>query len=70
MQEEKFEVDLKLLQLEGCDVVLGVDWMKGVSPISFDFNRMEVSFEKGGRRMTLRSGKETATYKMIVGKRL
>lgn len=38
--------DLSLLQLGGCDVVLGVDWMKRVNPISFDFNRMEVSFEK------------------------
>lgn len=36
MQGEKFETDLRLLQLGGCDVVLGVDWMKGVSPISFD----------------------------------
>ena len=47
MQEEKFEIDLRLLQLGACDVVLGVDWMKGVSPISFDFNRIEVSFENG-----------------------
>ena len=55
MHEEKFEANLKL-QLGGCDVVLGVDWMKGVSSISFDFNRMEVSFEKERRRMTLTSG--------------
>ena len=48
----------------------GVDWMKGVSPISFYFNQMEVSFEKRGRRMTLTSGKEVATCKMITGKRL
>ena len=71
MQEEKFEAtDLRLLQLGGCDVVLGVDWIKGVSPISFDFNRMEVSFEKRGRRMTLTRGKEVATCKMITRKRL
>ena len=38
-------------------MVLGVDWMKRVSPITFDFNRMEVSFEKGGRNMTLAGGK-------------
>ena len=31
---------------------------------------MEVSFEKGGRRMTLTGGKETATCKMITSKRL
>lgn len=70
MQKDEFEADLRLLQLGGCDVVLGVDWMKGVSPISFDFNRMEVSSEKEGKRMTLTSGQEVATCKMIMGKRL
>ena len=44
--------------------------MKEVSPISFDFNRMEVCFEKEGRRMTLSGDKETGTCKMISGKRL
>lgn len=56
MQGEKFEADLRLLQLGACNVVLRVDWMKGVSPISFDFNRMEVFFEEG-RKMTLSGGK-------------
>ena len=68
MQGEKFEADLRLLQLGSCDVVLGVDWMKRVSPISFDFNKMEVSFEKEGRRMTLLGNKEVGTCKMISGK--
>lgn len=30
MQGEEFEADLRLLKLGGCDVVLGVDWMKQV----------------------------------------
>lgn len=70
MQGEKFEADLRLLQLGGCHVVLGVDWMKGVSPISFDFNKMEVSFEKDGRRMTLTGKNEMGACKMISGRRL
>lgn len=70
MQGEGFEADLRLLQLGGYDMVLGVDWMKGVSPISFDFNRMEVSFDKEGKRMTLKGGRETGTCKLITGKRL
>ena len=44
--------------------------MKGVSPISFDFNRMKVSFETEGRKMTLSEGKEVGMCKMISGKRL
>ena len=70
MLGEPFEANLRLLGLGGCDVVLGVDWMKEVSPISFDFNRMEVSFEKGGRRWTLFGGREAGVCKMITGKKL
>ena len=46
MHGEIFEADLRLLKFGGCHIVLGVDWMKGVSPISFDFNKMEVSLLK------------------------
>ena len=70
MQGERFEADLRLLQLGGCDVVLGVDWMKEVSPISFDFNRMEVSFDKEGRKMTLSGEKESRSCKMISRRKL
>ena len=68
MQGEEFEADLRLLKLGGCDVVLGVDWMKHVSLICFDFNKTEVTFEKEGRRMTLIGSKEVGVCKMIMGK--
>ena len=63
MQGEGFEVDLRLLKLGGCDVVLGVDWMKHISPICFDFNKMEVTFEKEGKHMTLMGSKELGICK-------
>ena len=63
-------VDLRLLKLGGFGVVLGVDWMKGVSPISFDFNKMEVTFEKDGNTKTLSGNHESGMCKMISGKRL
>lgn len=44
--------------------------MKGVSSISFDFNQMEVSFEREGRRMILTGGKKDGTCRMITGRRL
>ena len=70
MQGERFEANLRLLKLGGFDVVLGVDWMKQVSPICFDFNRMEAKFEKKGKLMTLTGSKELGVCKMIVGRRL
>ena len=53
--------------------MLGVDWMRGlslISLISFDFNKIDVSFEKKGRKMTLAGSKETGTCKLIIGKKL
>ena len=43
--------------------------MKEISPI-FDFNKMEVTFEKEGRRMTIIGNAETEMCKLIMGKRL
>ena len=44
--------------------------MKGVSPTSFDFNKMEVSLEKEGRRVILQGNLETGSCKLIRGKKL
>ena len=44
--------------------------MREVSLICFDFNKMEVTFEKGGRRMTITGNAEMGTCKLITGKRL
>ena len=70
MNGENFSTDLRLLKLGGCDVVLRVDWMKGVSPISFDFNKMEVTFEKDGSEKILAGNSEVGACKIISGKRL
>ena len=70
MHGETFEVDLRLLKLGGCDIILGVDYMMGVNLISFDFNKMVVTFEKESRRMTLTGNTETTVCKMILGKKL
>jgi len=51
-------------------MVLGVDWMREVSPICFDFNKLEVTFEKGGRKITLTGKVDSGMCKMISGKRL
>ena len=44
--------------------------MRRVSPISFDFNKMEVTFEKEGKRRVLKGSQESGMCKMITGKRL
>lgn len=69
MQREEYKADLRLLKLGGRHIVLGVDWMRGISPISFDFNKMEVTPKKDGRKVMLQ-GYMKWGHKMIKGKKL
>ena len=50
--------------------MLGVNWIKHVSPICFDFNKMEVTSGKEGKKMALIGSKEMRICKMIMGKQL
>ncbi|EXB28516.1 hypothetical protein L484_006138 [Morus notabilis] len=44
LQESQFLVDLYLIELEGCDAVLGAQWLRTLGPIIWDFDRMEMTF--------------------------
>ena len=70
MQGQEFITDLRLLKLAGCDIVLGVDSMRTVSPIIFDFKKLEVTFEKDGKRLTLIGSLDMGACKLISGKKL
>lgn len=70
MQGESFEANLRLLKLGGCQIGLGVDWIREVSPISFDFNKMEVTLAREDKRITLQGSVEMGVCKLIRGKML
>ncbi|XP_052201138.1 uncharacterized protein LOC127807380 [Diospyros lotus] len=70
MQGVEFMADFRVLELRGCDVVLRVDWMKTISPLTFDFNKLEVTVEVEGRKLTLVGNLEQGECKLISGKRL
>ncbi|XP_052173263.1 uncharacterized protein LOC127788712 [Diospyros lotus] len=65
MQGHEFTTELRILHLGGCHIVSGVDWMKTVSPLIFDFNTLEVAFEKEGKRLTLIGCLEEGECKVI-----
>jgi len=50
IQGQEFHINLRILELGGYDIVLGVDWMRKVSPLTFDFNKMDM----GSTKLTLR----------------
>ena len=70
MQGHEFTADLRILELGGSDIVLGVDWMRTVSPLIFDFNKLEVTVEIDGRKLTLVGSLENGECKMITGRKL
>ena len=70
MQRQKFSMDLRVLELGGCDIVFRVDWMRTVSPLMFDFNRLEVIMEVDGKKLKLVGSLESGECRIITGKKL
>ncbi|XP_026416204.1 uncharacterized protein LOC113311598 [Papaver somniferum] len=66
-EEHEFQWDMRLLKLGGCDMVLGVDWMKIMSPMSFDFQKLTVTFTTNGKTITLQGNTSSAQISMISG---
>ena len=63
-------MDLRVLELGGCNIVLGMDWMRTISPLTFDFNKLEVTMEVDGKKLTLVGSLESRECKIIMGKKL
>ncbi|OMO67736.1 Retrotransposon gag protein [Corchorus olitorius] len=58
------EIDVHLIQLLGCDMVLGVQWLKTLGPIWWDFNELMMKFFFGNTLYTL-TGLSAAEVKLI-----
>ncbi|KAH6799229.1 hypothetical protein C2S51_035713 [Perilla frutescens var. frutescens] len=57
MQGVKLQHSLKLLQHEGCDVILGGDWLKACSPIELDYELMAVTIRWMRKKLKLFANK-------------
>lgn len=44
IQEKSFTMDFFLLELVGCDVVLGVQWLQTLGTISWNFKKLTMQF--------------------------
>lgn len=55
-----FKDTVKILPLGGCDLVLGVQWLRKLGPISFDYELLSLKFQYGGEEVQLQ-GKGTPT---------
>jgi hypothetical protein len=54
MQRFVFQVNLFVLPLVGCDVVLGIQWLRLLGPILWDFVALIMEFTYVGNRCLLK----------------
>lgn len=67
MQGHTFSHDLYILELGGYDMVLGVEWMRELSHMVFDFKKMLIKFQHQGREIELVGHKEEAALSQMSG---
>ncbi|KAJ3698219.1 hypothetical protein LUZ61_001924 [Rhynchospora tenuis] len=53
LQGQPFEKDVRLLAVQGYDMVLGLDWLMGLGPMQIDWSKGKLEFKKGGKPITL-----------------
>ncbi|KAL0455680.1 UNVERIFIED_CONTAM: Transposon Ty3-G Gag-Pol polyprotein [Sesamum latifolium] len=46
MGSQKFKAEVRLLRLDGCDMVIGVDFLRRLVPVTFDFDKQCLYFLK------------------------
>ena len=53
LRNSQFLVDFYLTELEGCDVVLGAQWLRTLALIVWNFNSTEIGFTVGKNEVRL-----------------
>ncbi|XP_027166575.1 uncharacterized protein LOC113766598 [Coffea eugenioides] len=67
MQGHHFTQNVYVLDLEPYDLILGMDWMKHYSPMTFDLKELTLSFDKEGEIVLLQGDSHTAKVRMTQG---
>lgn len=52
--DHQFTADLWLLKFADCQIVLGIDWLRELSPITFDFRALTLQFHHAGKMVILK----------------
>nr|XP_027120660.1 uncharacterized protein LOC113737665 [Coffea arabica] len=67
INQHRFCYDLKVMDLSGWDIVLGVDWMTQFSPITFDFHKLTIFLQDQGEAVHLHGQAEDCDLDLIRG---
>ncbi|GAU32562.1 hypothetical protein TSUD_218200 [Trifolium subterraneum] len=69
LQQSQLTTDVIVLPLVCCDLILGIQWLKSLGPILWDFEKLQMEFNTHGRKFVLRGAKDTG-IKLINNKTL
>jgi len=53
VQGTVFGTELFILPLAGCDIVMGIQWLRTLGPIMWDFTKLQMKFQYGGKSCML-----------------
>lgn len=68
-QGHQFTIDFMVIPLEGHDVVLGVQWLATLGPITWDFQKLTMQFKWGQKKVIL-NGITAGSVREIKAKRM
>lgn len=70
IQGHTFTTDLMMFSLGGSEMILGVDWLKQHNPVTFDFQKVNITINKNQQPVVLQGEVEEGSLKTISCKRL
>jgi hypothetical protein len=53
IQGDQFVTRAYVIHLRGCDMVLGIQWLKSLGPIPWEFSALKMEFQKQGKRVLI-----------------
>lgn len=56
--DQNFHTSIRTLLMGSYDLVLGVDWLGSLGPVTFDFKNLLLQFEQGEKTVTLQGNKK------------
>lgn len=58
MGQQEFKTNVKTLPMGNYDLVLGVDWMGSLGPVTFDFKKLTLQFQNQGLPVVLQGNSQ------------
>ncbi|KAJ3707881.1 hypothetical protein LUZ61_011586 [Rhynchospora tenuis] len=67
LQGHEFEKDVRLLAIQGYDMILGLDWLTSLGPMKIDWSKGILEFNKGNKEVKLTVREEFAEVQLVKG---